>query len=76
MIGGQWRVVPREAMRETSIGNGRFARRLMGGAGDGTIVVLLPAGLIFMAALVLGVWRYLQMIPSRRESWCSSSRRS
>ncbi|YCK39129.1 hypothetical protein ACNF49_35295 [Actinomadura sp. ATCC 39365] len=32
--------------------------------GDDTIVVLLLAGLIFMAALVLGVWKCLQMIRS------------
>ncbi|MFF0866777.1 hypothetical protein ACFYUV_33805 [Nonomuraea sp. NPDC003560] len=34
--------------------------------GDDTIVVLLLAGLIFMAALVLGVWKYRQMIHSER----------
>ncbi|MEV4399200.1 hypothetical protein [Nonomuraea sp. NPDC049607] len=34
--------------------------------GDDTIVVLLLAGLIFLAALTLGVWKYLQMIHSER----------
>ncbi|MFI7108269.1 hypothetical protein ACIBK9_18335 [Nonomuraea sp. NPDC050227] len=34
--------------------------------GDDTVVVLLLAGLIFMAALVLGVWNYRQVIHSAR----------
>lgn len=34
--------------------------------GTDTIVVLLPAGLIFLGALVLGVWKYRQMVHSEQ----------